>query len=129
MEQINLSELFAKHYAGDPHDFKILQVCQLMAKDNTLYEFLYDDASKKAILDIVQRVGCPDHHRTTYQFSDKDITLYEALNLYGLKNVSIDLDKVIDNEHAIWSAPVYLGSPVNAVPLAQGTIQFDAAKC
>lgn len=126
MEQINLSELFSKHNA---HDFKIQQVCQFVTKDNTLYEFLYDDASKKAVLDVVTNVGSPDRVRNTFQFDNKDITMYEALDLYGLKNVHIELENVFDSEPAIWSAPVYLGTPVNGLPLANGSISFDISKC
>lgn len=123
MEQINLSDLIAKHNAGD---FKLQQVCQLMTKDRTIYEFLYDNASNKALLDIVQCAVGPVPKKTTYQFENKDITLYEAFELCGLKNSTLELDSVFCDEPAIWSAPVYLGSPVNSVPLATGGVSFVA---
>lgn len=123
MEQINLCELFAKH---EINNFGILQVCQFITKENTLYEFLYDANSKKAVLDVILKVGTPDFTRTSFQFENKDITMAEAFDMYGLKNFSIELDNVYDSEPAIWSAPVYLGTPVNSLPLAQGKLTITA---
>ena len=124
MEQISLSELFAKH---DQSNFAIQQVCQLITKDNTLYEFMYDDNSKKAILDVVRNAKSSDYSRTTYQFDNKDISIYEALEMYGLKSIKLELDNVFDSDPSIWSSYTYLASPVNGAPLAQGKLQFEIA--
>ena len=122
MEQISLSELFAKH---DQSNFGIQQVCQLITKDNTLYEFLYDENSKKAILDVVRNAKSSDYGRTTYQFDNKDITIFDALEMYGLKNIKLELDNVFDSEPAIWSGLTYMASPVNGAPLAQGKLVYE----
>ncbi len=121
MESISLADLFQKH----AEDFKILQVCQFVTSDDTLYEFFYDDKHKKVILDVIRYKSTPHASRFTHQFADSNITMYDALIMYGLKNPKITFD---DHYRAmIPEMPdcVYMGSPVNSLPLAQGKLEYD----
>ena len=122
MESISLFALFEKHI----ENFKIYQVCQFVSIENdTVYEFLYDGTFNKVILDVIRnRSSKTDYIRDTYQFEDKNITIYDALTLYGRMSPQISIDTMYDQE--IMHGGVYMSLPINGLPLAQGTIKFES---
>ena len=120
MEQINLHDLFVSH----ADNFKISQVAQFITEDDDiLYEFYYDDANNKAILDVITDRRSAAFNKTTYQFADKNITITQALEMYGLKNVQITLNKIYDDDRM--PLCVYVSMPISSIGIAQGTIKYD----
>ena len=120
MQTTTLQEIFEKHQ----DNFRFYQVCQLLATDNILYEFFYDDAEKCAVLDIVQdRDDVAKLKRTTYKFDKKDITIAEAFELLGYSvHLTFDINPGLIDEHPA----VYISLPISDSPLGQGTITLTS---
>ena len=120
MQTTTLQEIFEKHQ----DNFQFYQVCQLLAPDEMLYEFFYDDAEKCAVLDIIQdRNDTAKLKRTTYKFDKKDITIAEAFELLGYSvHLTFDINPDLVNIHP----SVYISLPISGLGLAQGIITLSS---
>lgn len=120
MEQISLFALYEKH----SEDFKISQVAQILHQEtDTLYEFLYDHAANKAILDVVSNRSSVDFTRTTYQFDDADISIAKAFEVFGIRQFNIKIN--LSHSFEAVNNGVYIGLPIVGLDIAQGIITID----
>jgi hypothetical protein len=120
MQKIDLAELFEMHASN----FRISQVCSFINKEtDTLYEFLYDDANNKAIVNVIEKASTISRTRTTYRFDDPDITIEQTLEMFGINsdNITITWGTTLSGE--LINAATYVKGPVKTAWLANGIIK------
>ncbi len=89
-------------------------MCNFINKEtDTYYEFLYDDADNKVIVNLIEKASTSSRSRTTYRFDDPNITIAHTLAYLGVDS---------DNVAITWGSTV-TGEPIDAALYVKGHVK------